>query len=207
MITLRVDELTVKDLRRGVDLDHPSPPGVKGRSEPVTSRLVGVSADGILIFKSVSITVSPGTQDFYTQYVKLEDWEDMLSSTPDLDFTERANLVLFGDVKVSCNCPYFLYYGPRYMLTQMDACYLDAPDWEGNKGPEDRLPKVRNPRLKGTVCKHLSNALDIVPMSVSRLAGLLKKMQASGLVKFEEPEEKPVEGLDDEGEEDVNGED
>lgn len=198
MITIRLDELTVKDLRRGVDTDHPSPPGAKGRAEPVTSRLVALSKDGLMTFKSKSITVSPGTEDFYTQYIELLDWEDMLNETPGMSFPDRANLVLFGDVRVSCDCPAFLYWGSRYILTQLDALYQPGADWEGHEGPEDRLPKIRNPKLKGTVCKHMSNVLDIIPMSVSRIASLLKKMTLAGEIKFKEPVAKPVEGLEDE---------
>jgi hypothetical protein len=39
---------------------------------------------------------------------------------------------------------------------------------------EKRMPKIRNPNLDGTVCKHLDNALLVLPFVVSSIVKDLK---------------------------------
>lgn len=55
-----------------------------------------------------------------------------------------------GDVHVNCSCPAFLYWGYRYMATQLDYLY-GIPR-------ENRRPKRNNVKLEGTVCKHITKA-------------------------------------------------
>lgn len=49
------------------------------------------------------------------------------------------------DILVYCDCPSFLYHGYAYIATKLGF---------GVKR-EMRPPRIRNPRLKGSVCKHL----------------------------------------------------
>lgn len=55
------------------------------------------------------------------------------------------------DLDLYCDCPAFLYWGYKYLATQLD--YVD----KDNK--ETRPAKKRNPTDRGSVCKHLNITL------------------------------------------------
>ncbi len=62
------------------------------------------------------------------------------------------DIITNGDIRVSCNCPDFLYAGYKYIGTEMD--------YNRKDDPERRFPKVNNPGLKGVICKHLRLVLN-----------------------------------------------
>lgn len=179
-----LDEVTLKQLRVGIDGK------TKDKSRHVLTRLKEVTSDGVLMFQSSSITVWPGKREAYTNYVQLVDWQEALD-LEDVNFSERANLAVFGDVKVSCDCGSFLYHGYAYIVTQLDAIY-PTDNWEqrpdtlapkntsGSDNIEHRFPGIRNPDLEGVVCKHLDTVLYVVTMSVSRIAAYMKEMVKNG---------------------------
>jgi hypothetical protein len=185
--TLILDEVTLKQLRTDID-GH-----TKEKSEFVLTLLKEISPDGVMKFMSSSITVWPGKREAYENYVQLMDWQEALD-VEGLNFSERANLAVFGDVKVSCTCGAFLYFGYAYILTQLDAIY-PTQNWEqvpytlakrntsGTDNIEDRFPEIRNPDLVGVVCKHLDTVLYVVTMSVSKIAAAMKEMAKLGLIK------------------------
>lgn len=70
-----------------------------------------------------------------------------------------------SDIQLSCSCPSFLYWGYQYILTQVGAAIAD----------EGRFPKVRNPRLRGIVCKHLNRVLHVLPFYMNFLAQEISK--------------------------------
>jgi dihydrodipicolinate synthase/N-acetylneuraminate lyase len=49
------------------------------------------------------------------------------------------------DILVHCSCPSFLYHGYAYIATKLGFAIKR----------EGRPPRIRNPGLRGTVCKHL----------------------------------------------------
>ena len=201
-----LDEATLKQLRTGIDGK------TKDKSKHVLTRLKEVTPEGVLMFQSSSITVWPGKREAYTNYVQLVDWQDALD-IEDVNFQERANLAVFGDVKVSCDCGAFLYHGYAYIVTQLDAIY-PTDNWEqrpdtlapkntsGSDNVENRFPGIRNPDLDGVVCKHLDTVLYVVTMSVSRIAAYMKEMAKNGDITVnmgssEEPDEVEEEETDD----------
>lgn len=86
----------------------------------------------------------------------------------DKSITDRdvVNLAIFGDLKVYCDDLSFKYYGWQYMAWKLDY----------GLEPEERPPVKRNPRLEGTVCKHLYAALDVLPFYMSEITRDLRKL-------------------------------
>lgn len=124
----------------------------------------------------------------------------------DLTVPSTQNFLLDAGIIVH-NCPSELYHGYKYILTQLGALYEPGIDWEGEAGPENRFPQVRNPRLEGVVCKHLANCLYVATMSGSVVARLIKEMVREGSVVLPqeiEPQETPEDSAD--AEEDDNAE-
>jgi len=102
----------------------------------------GVDRNGVISFKTTSGTI-PGK--FWNQLIKLEDLDEAIEALEDDDTmnpSDAVNLAVFGDVRVHCDDPSFLYWGWQYI------------SWEMDYGieREDRFPQIRNPRLKGTLC-------------------------------------------------------
>jgi len=75
-----------------------------------------------------------------------------------------------GDIRVHCNCPAYKWWGWSYISTQVGYKF-------GKR--QDIFPKIRNPRLHGSVCKHLINALGALPFNVPVL---VKKARLQGIV-------------------------
>ena len=155
-------EFTYSDLRGSVQ------PKIRARSKKLPSGTKFVKFDkknGVLVFTSESQT-HPGTGLLWKQRIKLVDLPVALDIPDDkLRMIDRVRLASYGDIQAECNCPSFLYHGYRYILTQLDTVL-------GKK--ESRLPKVRNPNLEGVVCKHLDNALSVLPFVVSDIVKKLK---------------------------------
>jgi hypothetical protein len=57
------------------------------------------------------------------------------------------------DIEIFCSCPAFQYWGPAYILTQRGAKYT---------APEDRPPRIRNPKQYGAMCKHMQLVFDVL---------------------------------------------
>ena len=91
----------------------------------------------------------------YNQYVKFVDFKKFepallllfLIDTPDDKINNFLKTFLqYGEVKLFCEDPSFLYFGAKYNLTQIKSCY----------GPgENRPPDIRDPSRNFLVCKHL----------------------------------------------------
>jgi len=128
-----------------------------------------------------NFTVTSGTETGlkYDVIVELIDVEDrireIINSTKDVwvkegsyvDYRKLADILIDKvDLRWQCSCPAFQYWGPAYILTQRNAKVIPPP--------EDRAPRVRNPKEYGAVCKHLQNVLKVFPFYVSTLAKWLK---------------------------------
>lgn len=82
----------------------------------------------------------------YKVFVLFEDFYT-IGKDKDISFEDAIDYAInFGDIHLRCNCPAAQYWGYNYTLTQLKTLY-GIPR-------ENRFPEIRNPNLKGTVCKH-----------------------------------------------------
>jgi hypothetical protein len=87
---------------------------------------------------------------YYVIYIMFVDFWETVKSGGNLK-EEIRQRIQNNDVLVSCDCAANQYWGYSYLESQLDYIY---PGYE-----ESRFPKVRNPGLRGSVCKHISNVL------------------------------------------------
>lgn len=103
---------------------------------------------------------------WYNVFVLFEDFYT-IGRDKDIPFEDAIDYAInFGDVKLRCNCPAHTFWGYSYTATQMD--------FEYGIPRENRFPKIRNPELKGTICKHE----DAVIRYILRNKDLITKMFA-----------------------------
>jgi len=174
----KLDELNVNDLRKGID------PQKRALSKAVIGKgLQEISIDGVLKFHTNAVTTHGVA--YWQQWVILLSWWDAISQV-DLPYIERANLaVTSGDILIRCDCPSFLFHGFAFILSSLDADANMYPDYDMNMGPETRFPKIRNPELKGVMCKHLVRTVaDIMPFKISSVAKAMKEFVESGKISF-----------------------
>lgn len=110
-------------------------------------------------------TESSKGRQTYTQVVRLLDLDEALANE-DMTLRQKVDLAVSGDIALFCSCGAFRYFY-AYVLTHLDA----------NAGnDEKRFPSIRNPRLKGVVCKHLNNVLEALPFWQTNIVRDLKKL-------------------------------
>lgn len=98
-----------------------------------------------LVFKVKSANYKTNHK-VYTVAVLFEDFY-CIANDKDISFEDAVDYAVnFGDVHIACDCPAFLYWGYRYIATELSYLY-GIPR-------EKRFPKVRNPQVRGTTCKH-----------------------------------------------------
>lgn len=149
----RLDEITRKDLVADVDK------WTKDKSRLVRkATYLGITEDYTVFFRVPSVTTKPATN--YTVKIKLVEYPD-IAEDKDIDVREKVRLAIAGDIQISCTCPAYLYFGYKYILTQLDANASDD---------EPRFPKIRNPKLQGVMCKHCFLALQAFPLNWSSIA-------------------------------------
>lgn len=87
----------------------------------------------------------------YEVYVLLEDFMS-IASDKQISLEDAVHYVLEnGDVHVSCSDPSFLYWGWRYISTQLVYLY-GVP-------LENRRPERNNVELRSTYCKHINKVI------------------------------------------------
>lgn len=149
----RLLELKRKDLMSDVDK------WTKDKSRLVRSAIyLGVTEDYTVFFRVPSVTSNPPTS--YVVKIGLAEYND-IAEDEDIDTREKVRLSIAGDLKISCTCPAYLYFGYKYILTQLDTNESDD---------ENRFPKIRNPRLQGVMCKHCYSALKSFPFNWTKVA-------------------------------------
>ena len=154
----RIDELTRKDLVAGSDK------WTKDKAKLVRRAVyLGITEDYTVFFRVPSVTADPPTT--YTVKVKLVEYPD-IADDEDMTVREKVRLAIAGDLQISCTCPAYLYFGYKYILTQVDANEADA---------EHRFPKIRNPKLQGVMCKHCYTALSAFPLNWTSIASDIQK--------------------------------
>lgn len=82
----------------------------------------------------------------YKVFILFEDFYT-IGKDKDIDFGDAVDYAVdYADWHVRCTCPAAQFWGYNYESTALNYLY-GIPR-------ENRFPKVRNPNLKGTVCKH-----------------------------------------------------
>jgi hypothetical protein len=90
---------------------------------------------------------------YYENLIQFLGWNDT-GGDPNLTPREKASLLLWSsDLKLHCSDPSFVWWGYQYILTQLGASIVD----------QTIPPDVRNPELRGVVCKHLNRILHVLP--------------------------------------------
>ena len=106
-------------------------------TQGITARLYKVEGNDVLY----TVTSSTGKNQYLVTIKLLSLTGNKLKS---------LKSALSGDIKISCTCKRFLYYGLKYIT------------WKAQVGinKEDRSPDITNPEKKGMVCKHILVALE-----------------------------------------------
>ena len=163
LILTGVHDVSYTDVRKKVGSHF----NIRQRAKKqIQSFYKGATKNGVLTFVSPSGTHA-GV--YWTQKVQLMDLPSLIKQYKDQK-TPRyiVNRAIQGNIKLYCNDPSFLYWGFKYIA------------WNKKYGiyKEGRFPKIRNPKLKGSVCKHLSNALEALPFNEVVITRDLKKKGA-----------------------------
>ena len=107
----------------------------------------------------------PNRYNGWFTYIRFLEWDNEVRDL-DQSATEAARLLFWGaNLKLHCTCPAFLFWGSQYILTQADAAIV----------PEVRFPHIRNPNLRGIVCKHLNRTLKVLPFHIGDMAAGIKQ--------------------------------
>lgn len=161
-----LQELNYKDIKKDVGkmVKRTVKTLIKG------TRFSGVAKDGTVIFKTESSKFKENGL-VYTQKIASVDLKEILKQEGGKNI-DKVRKAFAGDLKLSCTCPAFKFWGFQYILTTLGAV-------EGEE--ENRFPEDRNKNLEGRVCKHLYLAVDalqfVTPQITSKFyeLGILKK--------------------------------
>jgi hypothetical protein len=109
----------------------------------------------------------PNKYNGWETYFQFDEWMDQMQDRS-ITAPEAARLLLWsGNIRIHCGCPSFKYYGFQYILTQLDAAIV----------PEERYPHIRNPHLRGVVCKHANRSLKVLPFHLGDMAKAIKEQR------------------------------
>lgn len=128
---------------------------------------LGVTKGGIIQFVCDSGTY--GSNRKWYQSLKFEDIEvglELLREDPKLTHRAVIGLLQTGDLMVHCDDPSWKYWGYQYIGTRRGY----------SMKKERRFPKIRNPRLEGSVCKHLFAVLDVLPFHTNQIIRDMRKI-------------------------------
>jgi len=155
---LMLDEITAPDLLHIID-----PRDLPHRDyAPLLRyvRYVGMQGNIMKFF-----VPSPTRINKWNSYIQWTEWNQQVTDAS-LTAVEASRLLYWaGNVRIFCQCPSFLFWGYSYILTQLDASMV----------PETRFPDIRNPQLKGIMCKHLRRVMRVLPFHMGTLAQEIKR--------------------------------
>lgn len=97
-------------------------------------------------------------------WIQMAELGDVIND-PNYKMYDKIRMAMTASLRTHCDCEAFLYFGYKYILTQLDTAIE----------PENRPPKVRNPKMRGTVCKHIAAVLKVFPFWISTIVGELQK--------------------------------
>ena len=87
----------------------------------------------------------------YKVFILFEDFYT-IGKDKDINFEDAIDYAInFSDWHCRCNCPASQFWGYNYEATAMRYLY-GVPR-------ENRFPKIRNPNLHGTICKHTDKVI------------------------------------------------
>lgn len=148
-----LNELKAKEIRARTDKASVM------RSKLLSTHYEGTNSQGTLSFVTESGT-KPGQGIFWLQKIKLLELNKHLNDNT-LNLQQRIRKATEGELKVTCDCIAFKYWGWAYIMTKENSKH-------GYQ--ELRRPKEKNPALKGSVCKHLENALRVMTFNVQTIS-------------------------------------
>jgi hypothetical protein len=142
--------LTLSDIMRGIDPVHIHHDLYTSQlRKPFLHRAYGST----LMFGSHSSKFATNGI-IYVEKVLFKDFV-ILSRDKNISIAEAVHYAIHDlDCKITCSCPAQLYWGYKFMATQLGYQYGGPP--------ENRFPDERNPGLRGTVCKHCDNVLTFI---------------------------------------------
>lgn len=105
----------------------------------------------------VFVVPSASGSGTYETRVMVEDLDRR--KTGGMQPAEINAIIRNSNLRVSCNCPAYTYWGFKYISTK-DGYGLTV---------ESRYPAIRNPKLRGYVCKHLYSALQVYPFITNEI--------------------------------------
>jgi hypothetical protein len=115
----------------------------------------------------------PNRYNGWMNYIQLIEMPEQVRDES-INAVEAARLLIWGaNCRIHCTCPAYRYWGMQYIDTKLDIAIV----------PEERMPSIRNPHLKGIVCKHLKRTLAVVGFHNGDLAAEVKRQrQEMGIV-------------------------
>lgn len=119
-----------------------------------------------LVFNTPSVSRS-GT---YQTKIKIKELDRRV--TIGMSEAQIYDMILNSDLDVYCSCPAFKYWGYKYLST-VDGYGLNV---------EGRYPAIRNPKLRGYVCKHLYAVLSLYPQLVQQIRTALVPLYIPSVV-------------------------
>jgi hypothetical protein len=157
----QLSEATVKEIKSLFDDDF-----LRQReraTELEGFRKFGFKGDTLTYYVPSSKSREPGhAMEGKGYHVKVQfvQWPQLVEDV-DLNANEAAWMAYWiGDVRLSCTCPSFLYWGMQYLCTSIDAAIY----------PEVRKPVKMNPQERGIVCKHLRRVLDYLGTNLTDIS-------------------------------------
>jgi hypothetical protein len=105
--------------------------------------------------------------NLWTVFIQWMEWSDVVQDAS-VNPVEAARLALWGaNIRTACGCPAYRFWGMNYIGTQLGIAMF----------PENRFPSIRNPQLKGVVCKHLMRTIKVLPWHLGDIAKEIKKQR------------------------------
>lgn len=151
----RLDELTYKDIMKVI-----SPNDLPHRDYSPLIKYVRYEE----MRKDIMKFFVPNHYNGWNTYIQFIDFNEQLKDLS-INAVECARLLMWSsNIRVHCTCPAFKFWGSEYILTQLDAAIV----------PENRFPHIRNPYLKGIVCKHGNRTIKTLPFHIGDLASYIK---------------------------------
>lgn len=178
-------ETTRYDVLRGASPEPwKDPMSVRAAGYSLRLKGIKVSAENKeLVVKFETAKSGHTTQNVYVSLDEFWDmWEANETSKKKLSLSSLLNLVIMhGNVKVYCTCPSWIYGGYKYIATELDYAYGST---------EKRYPKIRNPKLMGTLCKHAYVVVKALPYQKFAIEAAIKRE----LAKIPAPKEEEENG-------------
>ena len=163
-------ETTRNDVLRGAS-PEPWKTHMQDRIKGYHLKFVSVKVDSStreLIVKFETSAVGHTTQYVFVSLEEFWDlYDDNNASKTKLSLASILNLVIMhGNIKIYCTCPHWVYGGYKYIATELDYAYGST---------ENRFPKIKNPKLMGTLCKHAFLVVKSLPYQKFAIESAVKK--------------------------------